>query len=434
MDLQEIDIPFLHTLIVSISIGSLIGLLRQWSDTHDHSATESSAGLRTHGLWSLVGFLSAYIHEQHAAHFYPVAFATFGVFLIAANRLDKDTHRGLGLTSYAAAILTFLVGSLVFWQRFEAALVVAVSVGILLASKPFIHRWTNNLTGEDILSLLQFLAVTGLILPLVPDRGFGPLDAFNPYTIWLMVVLISGLGFVGYVAIRLLGTRAGITVTGLAGGLASSTATTLALTRNSRDTPEIASTLAIGIIIANTVMLGRVMVIILALNADLFQALLLPAVIMALPTTLFIGWRLFIRTREKEVDLPALGNPLSLKLAIKFALLYGLIAFLLKAVAHWGGGAGFYPVAFLSGLTDIDAIALSLTNENAEGTLGTLLATRGILIAAIANTFLKTVLAAALGAPAIRRPLLAGMIPMLTAGIVGLLIAGRFAFPLLTGP
>ena len=200
-----------------------------------------------------------------------------------------------------------------------------------LASKPFIHRWTNMLTNEDIMSLLQFLAVTGLILPFVPNRGFGPLDAFNPYSIWLMVVLISGLGFVGYVAVRLLGTQAGITITGLAGGLASSTATTLALARNSRDTPEIASTLAAGIVIANTVMIGRVAVIILAINQDLFMRILPPMLIMAIPTTIYLVWKFFLSKENKEqVDLPKLSNPLSLKLAIKFALLYGVIVFLIK--------------------------------------------------------------------------------------------------------
>jgi uncharacterized membrane protein (DUF4010 family) len=426
MDLTNVDIPFLHALVVSVSVGALIGLIRQWSDAHEDQPVESSAGLRTYALWSLLGFLSAYIHDVHASFFFPVSFATFGVFLIAANSIDHANHRGLGLTSYAAAILTFLVGALIFWQKFQAAIAIAVTIGILLTSKPFIHRWTRNLTNEDILSLLQFLAVTGLILPLVPDKGYGPLEAFNPYNIWLMVVLISGLGFVGYVAVRLLGTRAGITVTGLAGGLASSTATTLALTRNSRDTPEISHTLAIGIVIANTVMLGRIAVIILALNQALFKTLLIPMIIMALPTTLFLLWRMFLsKGRQEEINIPELKNPLSLKLAIKFALVYGIVVFLLKAVSVWGGGAGFYPVAFLSGLTDMDAIALSLTNEASTGSVTNLIAARGVLLGGIANTLFKTAFALWLGDRQLRAPILYGMIPMILAGIVGFILVGK---------
>jgi uncharacterized membrane protein (DUF4010 family) len=423
MLLEGVTLTFLHTLVVSVSVGALIGLIRQWSDTHDGEHDSTSAGLRTYALWSLMGFLSAYIHETKSAYFFPVSFATFGIFLIAAHAVDKPTRRGLGLTSYAAAILTFLVGGLIYWNQFEAGIAVAITIGILLASKPFIHRWTSNLTNEDILSLLQFLAVTGLVLPLVPDRGFGPLQAFNPYNIWLMVVLISGLGFVGYVAVRLLGTSAGITVTGLAGGLASSTATTLALARNSRETPEIATTLAVGIVIANTVMIGRVAVIILALNRDLFQQLVYPLAVMALPTSGLILWHFYLSRRNcEQVYLPRLHNPLSMKLAIKFALLYGLIVFLIKAVSQWGGGSGFYPIAFLSGLTDMDAIALSLTNANKAGAVGTQLAAGGILIGAIANTLFKTALGCWLGDARIRRPLLLGMVPMLLAGMAGLAV------------
>lgn len=416
-----LEIPFLHTLVVSISVGALIGLIRQWSDEHENIASQTSAGIRTYSLWSLVGFLSAYVNDAHAAFFFPVSFATFGIFLIAASLTNKEERKGLGLTSFSAAILTFLIGSLIYWQRLEAAIAIAVAIGILVASKPFVHRWTRNLTNEDILSLLQFLAVTGLILPLVPDQGFGPLEAFNPYNIWLMVVLISGLGFVGYVAMRLLGTRAGITVTGLAGGLASSTATTLALAKNSRDTPEIAQTLAIGIVIANTVMIGRVAVIILAINQGLFFELLVPLIIMALPTTLFLVWYFYINKRDAdEVDLPTLRNPLSLKLAIKFALLYAVIVLLIKVVSEYGDGTGFYPVAFLSGLTDMDAIALSLANANRSAAVALELAAGGIVTGAMANTLFKTVLGVWLGDRRLRKPLLYGMIPMLLAGVGGL--------------
>lgn len=421
--MDTLELSFLHTLVVSASIGALIGLIRQWADMHDgEDPHKSDAGIRTYSLWSLLGFLSAYVHDIHAPHFYPVAFAVFGIFVIAAH-ISKDgrEHFGIGLTSSAAAMLTWISGSLIFWQKFQAAFAIAVCIGILIASKPIIHRWTKNLTNEDIVSLLQFLAVTGLILPLVPNRGFGPLEAFNPYNIWLMVVLISGLGFVGYIAVRLLGTRAGITMTGLAGGLASSTATTLALTRNSRDTPNVAGTLAIGIVIANTVMLGRVAMIILALNQQLFMRLLIPVIIMALPTSLYLMYHFFYeRNKGHEVDLPELSNPLSLKLAIKFALLYGIIVFLIKAVSAFGDGAGFYPIAFLSGLTDMDAIALSLTNENSNANLATNMAANGIIIGALANSIFKTGLGVFLGDKLLRKPLLFGMVPMILAGLVGL--------------
>ena len=422
MDPNSIPFNFMHMLVVSVSVGALIGLIRQWSDEHEARHSEGSAGLRTYALWSLLGYLSAYIHVERASFFFPVSFATFGLFLIAAGAVEKERHRGLGLTSYAAAILTFLAGALIFWNQIKAAIAVAVTIGILIAAKPVIHKWTRNLTNEDVLSLLQFLAVTGLILPLVPNRGFGPLGAFNPYNIWLMVVLISGLGFAGYLAMRLLGSQSGILITGLAGGLASSTATTLALARNSRDNPAMGQQLAIGIVIANTVMLGRVAVIVLAINQPLFLLLLPPLAIMALPSSLFLAL-FFLRynRNQHQVSIPDLRNPLSLKLAIKFALIYAIIVFCIKAVSEWGHGAGFYPVAFLSGLTDMDAIALSLVNAERTGSVAASLAVGGIVTGAIANSIFKTGLGVWLGDKSLRGPLLTGMLPMIAAGAGGLL-------------
>ena len=422
MDSNPLPYSFLHLLVVSVSVGALIGLIRQWSDEHEDQEVEGSAGLRTYALWSLLGYLSAYIHAQRATFFFPVAFATFAIFLIASGAFERDRQRSLGLTSYAAAILTFLSGALIFWHEIKAAIAVAVTIGILIAAKPVIHRWTRNLTHQDVLSLLQFLAVTGLILPLVPNRGFGPLGAFNPYNIWLMVVLISGLGFAGYLGMRLLGSKAGILITGLAGGLASSTATTLALARNSRDNPSIGPHLAIGIVLANTVMLGRVAVIVFAINQPLFIQLLPPLAFMALPSCLLLGFFLFSDKRHQHrVSLPELRNPLSLKLAIKFALIYAVIVFLIKAVSEWGHGAGFYPVAFLSGLTDMDAIALSLVHAEQAGNVARTLAVGGILTGALANSLFKTGLGLWLGAPELRGRLLTGMIPMLVAGMGSLI-------------
>ena len=415
------QIPFMHALIVSICLGALIGLVRQWSEETRKGEIESTAGIRTFSLWSVLGFLAAYLHQEHAAYFFPVAFATFGFILIATNYIASGFQKGFGLTCKSAAILTFLVGSLVFWEQIQSAIAITVSIGVLLISKPFVHRWTTRLTNEDMQSLLQFAVVTGLILPLVPNQGYGPLEAFNPYRIWLMVVLISGLGFVGYVAVRFLGTRAGIIVTGLAGGLASSTATTLALTRNSRDTPEIAKTLAAGIVIANTVMIGRLAVIVLAINRDLFLEVLLPLLVMAIPTCLLLAWKfLIVRSSRDEVELPDLGNPLSLKLAIKFALLYGVVVFLIKAVTAWGDGTGFYPIAFLSGLTDVDAISLSLANEQKSESLSLGSAATGLVLAAIANSIFKTILGTTLGHAKLRMPLLIAMVPMIVAGAAGL--------------
>lgn len=417
---------FLHALVASLSLGALIGMIRQWADQEESGkAGGEAAGLRTFALWGLLGCLAAYMGELIAPAVYAVTLAALAGFLGVTAVVWKGSPSSPGMTGYGLALLTFFTGTLVYLGRFDAALLLTAAMIVVVAAKPFTHAWTRKLTREDIYLVTQFAVVSGIILPLVPNQGYGPLQAFNPYNIWLMVVLISGLGFVGYIAMRLLGSQAGITVTGFAGGLASSTATTFALTRNSRADPAMSPVLAQGIVIANTVVLGRVLLIVLALSPALFSALAVPFIVMALPAVCWVAWVMWGRrhNRQEAVDTPAVKNPLSLKMAIKFALLYGFIVFLVKATASLGH-AGFYPVAFLSGLTDMDAITLSLTHTVREGDMLVGLAAQGIVVAAVANTLFKTGFALALGAPGFRRSVATGMIPMLVAGIPAWFLVG----------
>lgn len=414
------ELTLLHGLVISLSLGALIGMVRQWADEHGKVVVPSIAGLRTFGLWSLLGFLAAAIGERHHTSVFPVMLGLFGLGLVvtgyARSRQDRE-ESNFGQTTIAAGLLTFFAGAMVFWKEYSAAVAVGAGVSIILASKPIVHGWTQRLTNQDIYLFLQFCAVSGLILPLVPNQGFGPMDGINPFRIWLMVVLISGLGFVGYIAVRLLGAGAGILVTGVAGGLASSTATTLAFTRASKDSPELASSLAMGIVVASTIMLGRVWVLIYALNAELGRATLLPMMVMAVPSVLFIAWRQWAsRARNDSVDAPTLSNPLSLKMAIKFALIYAVVALFVRWTGEGGAEAGFYPVAFLSGLTDMDAIALSLAAEY-KGAVDLLdMAARGVVLAAVANTIFKMGFALSLGSKPLRSAILLGMAPMAVVG------------------
>jgi uncharacterized membrane protein (DUF4010 family) len=244
-----------------------------------------------------------------------------------------------------------------------------------------------------------------VVMPLVPDRNFGPFAAFNPYSTWLMVVLISGMGFAGYLMMRLLGAKAGIAITGFVGGLASSTATALAFSRRSREEIALSASCALAVVVACTIMLARVVVVISVLNRGLAVALIVPFVIMAIPGTLFALWIwLFRRPTEKDVETPRLHNPLSLGIAIKFAAIYAVIAFLVKAVTSLQWHGSLLPLSFLSGLTDVDAIALLMANDQAAGTVDLGLAARAVILAAMGNSVTKAGIALALGSPALRRP------------------------------
>ena len=247
-------------------------------------------------------------------------------------------------------------------------------------------------------------------VPRASQRGpslaaFGPFEAFNLHRTWLLVVLISGLGFLGYIAMRSLGASAGLVVTALFGGLASSTATTLAFSRRSKSESAFSEYYALAVVIACCVMLARVVIEVGVLNVELALTLVGPFALMALPGVSYGVWLWFRRQPGKgTVNTPQISNPLSLKTAIKFALLYACIAFLVKAFTHFDLlRSSLLPLSFFSGLTDMDAISLSVTGNHTSGAVPLHLATQAIIIAAVSNSLVKAGIAITLGSPVMRK-------------------------------
>ncbi|MCE2862952.1 MAG: hypothetical protein RIR76_126 [Verrucomicrobiota bacterium] len=390
----------LTPIVVSACLGALIGLIRQWGDQRETEPAEF-AGLRTHALWAVLGCVAGFAGGPQQPYVLIVAMLGVAAHLILPFPRVPGRNPP-GSTSFAEALLTLLCGALVAWSETRAAVLVAALTMVILGSKKPIHSWARELTTADIRGTLQFVAITGVILPLVPDRPLGPLGAFNPFSTWLMVVIISGLGFAGYVAIRILGARAGILLTGILGGLASSTACTLAFCRRSRESPALSEHYALAVVAACTVMLPRVLLAVGIINPGLTRVLLAPFALMALPGLFFITWVWFRRRPVHQPgDTPALGNPLGLLTAMKFAGLYAVIAFLVRVFRAQGWTEGLLPLSFFSGLTDLDAISLSLAREGGETPVAA--AAVAVTVAAIANTLLKAGFAIALGSTGLRR-------------------------------
>jgi uncharacterized membrane protein (DUF4010 family) len=388
-------------LVVSAALGALIGLIRQWDEQTDRTP-EGFAGVRTHTLWAVLGCLGAFASEAHVPFALPVVLLLVSAHLIA-QAVTKHDDSSPGATSFASAILAIFSGALVFWEETKSAVFIAAMAMVLLGLKRPIHNWTRSFNERDIRALLQFAAISGVILPLVPNRDMGPYGAFNPFSTWLMVVLISGLGFAGYIAIRIVGQRAGVLLTGLLGGLASSTASTLAFSRRSRDVPHLSDHYALAVVAACTVMLPRVLVATGFINRPLALSLIAPFTLMALPGVVYAGWVWLRRhPKKKEGDTPEFGNPLSLSTAIKFAALYSGIAFLVTVVREQGWTQGILPLSFVSGLTDMDAISLSLARDQAANQAAASLATQAVVLAAVSNTLLKTGMSIALGSPGLK--------------------------------
>ncbi len=392
----------LKALLVSLCLGALIGLERQWEKETWHPGKHVLAGLRTFTFWSLLGTLCGYFTQTVHPFFFLAGFVAMAVwiaiFLFYKNRSSTDP----GYTTGAVGLLTYLIGGLVAWGQNKAAMILTLTVVILLALKPYVHQVSRRFSKEDVRMALQFAAITGVILPLVPDEPWGPYGAFNPHSIWLMVVLVSGASFGGYVAVRMFGHKLGIALTGMIGGIASSTATTLAMSKESREQPALAGDCAMAVVLACTVMLWRVAVLTAVIHPPLLGQIAVPFLAMSAPSLVWCGWRLWRHGTGKPRD-NALEyrNPLGLRDSLKFALFYALIVYLVKAGQARYGEQGIDSVSALSGLMDLDAISLSLSRMAEEGGLLEM-AVKGILIATVANTVVKAAVAGIWGSPRLR--------------------------------
>lgn len=414
--------PLLQALIVSASLGSLIGLERQWKVQHDRPDVGNLMGLRTFTLWALFGTLSAYVTTTFVPLFYLVAFGSLMLMLILSFVFDSERRGGFGFTTITAALLTFTIGSLVYWGQMKIAVILTICILILMESKSTIRDLTGRFTKEDVKTALQFAAMTGVILPLVPNQAYGLFDAFNPFSIWLMVVLVVGLGFVGYVAMRMLGANRGISVTGLIGGMVSSTATAWAFSRQSKAQSELSSSFAVAIIVAGTMMLVRVAVMLMIVNVQILPKLALPLLLMAIPGA-YMGakWWKQMSAQTSDALESKIKNPLSLNIAVKFAAIYVVIVFITKATNFYFHESGLLVVSFLSGFTSVSAIVLSLAQMVAESQITSMLAAKGIILAILSAMIFKVAVGFTMGSVEIRRPVAVTFGIVICLGILGFL-------------
>jgi len=240
-----------------------------------------------------------------------------------------------------------------------------------------------------------------VLLPVLPDQGYGPFEALNPYRIWWMVVLIAGLSFLGYVTIKVAGPQHGVILTGLMGGLASSTVTAINLARLSKSSEETAAPplLAAGAVAAVATMYPRVLVIVAVVVPDLVPRLAWPLGLATVAALATVGWRWRQPAEIRDPDSLQPRNPFELSMALKFAALLTAVMLAARALQAWVGDAGLYALSVVSGLSDVDAIVLSLGTMWGDGEIAQTVATLGIVLAALANTAVKPALIAAVGAP-----------------------------------
>jgi uncharacterized membrane protein (DUF4010 family) len=402
---------------VALAIGFMIGLQREFAFRSRQQ--ELLAGERTFALMALVGCLSAMIADifKSALAFIGVIFLV-GIFTAVAYFIDA--WRGqVGLTTEIAILVTVLIGALCYWDYLVLAASLGIITTVLLSLKIETDRLVSALTREDIFAALQFAVITLVILPILPKESNlrPPFDVLSPYRIWLMVVFISAINFIGYLAIKIVGPERGIGLTGLLGGLVSSTGVTLGFSERSNREPTLAKPFSLAIMIAWTVMFARVLVEVGVLNPELLN-LIWPPITAAGVVGLLYCVFLFFSQRTTEKDTLEFSNPFDLVAAIKFGLLYALILVVARAAQLYFGNTGVYISSLVSGLADVDAITISLTQHNIEGTVPQTVAAQSIVIATIANTLAKGAIVIIGGASLLKRALLPGMLLVLTTAIV----------------
>jgi uncharacterized membrane protein (DUF4010 family) len=416
----DLNLAAIQNFAIAILIGALIGIERE--KRRDTEVT--IGGIRTFMLMAMLGAVGGFLSSEFSS-MWPllIVLGVGSLTVVAGFLMDVDERKGpIGLITELAAIAVILLAGLATLGHAALAVCLGIVVAALLAYKQPLHGLIDRIGWDDIFAGLRLLIATFIVLPLLPDRTIDPWEALNPRELWLLVVLISALSMVGYVATRWLGPGRGAMVTGLTGGLVSSTAATLAFSRQSRESSGLhgAHLLAIGTLIAWTVMFARVVVIASAVYPALLRELAVSMAIMGLAglagVVAFYWWDRRSRKSAQDgkggsADI-AVSTPFSLTQAVKFAVLYGAVLLLVKIVGGFERPEGLYLVAALAGLTDVDAITLSMSQYARGGAMQT--ATVAIIIATLANTAVKAGMAATIGSAEYRRSMLA------VTGLLGL--------------
>lgn len=393
----------------SILLGALIGLQRE-------RAKKPLAGIRTFPMIAAMGTVCAVLAKEYSPWVLAAGLIVMGAYMVGGAVLRWRLKQSTSTTTQMAMLLTFGLGAMLLEGPAFVAIAVGVVMAALLQYKPELHGIVERLQNKDVYAVVQFTLITFVILPVLPDQTYGPFEVINPRQVWWMVVLISGMSLASYAALKVFGGRYGTLASGVIGGMVSSTATTLTLARRSKqgESPAMA---AAAIMAASGIVFVRVAVIVAFVDRSLLMPVLVPSGAL-LAVGLIVAAILAFRTEAQDVPLPEVENPCELRFALVFAAMYAVVLFFLAAGRHYLGESGIYVVSAVSGLTDMDAIAISVARLQGQGDLVVRTAVRAIIIAGMANMVFKTGLVASLGDRALLKRAAVGFGILFVAGAV----------------
>ncbi|MDG0855820.1 MgtC/SapB family protein [Roseateles puraquae] len=414
--MNDLDSATLTGLGLALAAGMLIGTERGWHQ-RDLPDGHRVAGLRTFALIGVLGGLGGLLAQRWGAVVLIALLVLVGLLLTAGYLITARMHAVMGLTTFVAALATFVIGALATSGAWTLSTVVAVVVLALLQFKRPLHTGIGKLSEAELNSGTQLLLISVVVLPVLPDRGFGPYEALNPYRLWWAVVLLALLSFAGFVLMRWLGARRGLTVTALLGGLVSSTATTATLARWARETPAWRALAAGGAILACSAMFARMAVLVAVVAPALGSGPILTFAAMAV-TGGILGALLAKRSVAEGLPDLNVGNPLKLSAALQFGAFLAGVILAGRFLADRLGDAGVLITAAVSGLVDVDAITLSIGRMVLEGSVAASVATFALFIAATVNQLTKLGLMTSLDGRGLALKVLPAYLAMAAAGMV----------------
>ena len=409
---------------VALAIGLLIGLERGWQE-RDEREGERTAGLRTYTLTALLGAVwAALVSGRGEGGLIAVglAFGVYALIFAAMRYREMRHHQSFGVTSIVAAMLAFVLGAFAVLGDMQVAAACGVATMTFLSLKSTLHGFVQRITWTELRSGLLLLAMTFILLPILPNRTVDPWGLVNPFETWLLTVMIAAISFAGYIAIKAFGSRHGIVFSGIAGGLASSTAVTVSMAQLAREHPEQRGALVAGALFAGATMVARILTVVGVINSTLLVKLTVPFTV-AGAVLAAIGAYLLNRHIEEKGDageLP-LKNPFDLAVVLKFGALLLMVTVAAKLLTAYAGSSGAYLLAAASSVADVDAISISMARL-ASGPLGVDVAATAIAIVAAGNTLSKAAIGWMTGGAEFGWRMFAAAAAAIVAGAAALLL------------
>lgn len=406
------ELLIFEKIILSLAIGALIGVEREW---HAKKSNDIMAGMRTFMLVSVLGLMTSYISSMFSSNiFIYIGLAAVASAMVAGYCINFKKTGSMGLTSELAFLLTYVIGVILFFE--ESPFFLSISLGVILTIVLFfrepMHRFVKQRTKKEVRDAVIFAALVFIVLPILPNYPLDPYGAFNPYLVWLSMVLVMTVSMVGYVAVKTLGKH-GLSVTGFFGGLANSTSVTVSMSALAKKSRQAAKSASFVVIVASSTMFLRMVFVSMFFDADV--ALLLAPVFGVICAIGYIislfAWR---RIGKKTTGIQ-MSSPISFKSVLKFMVIFVIVLFASNLAKTYFPSA-IYPIAALSGIFNVDAITIGLASM--AGGISADVAVTGIIIAAVSNTISKMAMARIIGGKEMGKSVGKLFIPLIISSVV----------------